>query len=243
MAEKLVTKNYEIFKTHASNRPIDKGNLRKIKGSIESKNMLEFRPLIVNEKMEVIDGQHRLQAAKELDLPVYYTIDKASEIGDIILLNQNQKQWKIEDYLNYFISIGNEDYRKTNSFMIENQINLRMCIRLLFGVGSEALKAFRFGKVKYPSPDQLVIKKEILKKCESIFLILKEMKIDGGFFYSSVNFRTSLIDFIANPRVEFEVLKHKIKMDVSKVGKRQNCGDYYLMLKEIYNYKNRDEVL
>ena len=37
-------------------------------------------PILVNEKMEVIDGQHRLQAQKELNLPTYYIKNKGYDL-------------------------------------------------------------------------------------------------------------------------------------------------------------------
>ena len=57
------TKNYEIFKIMDCNRELSAANLQKLIGSIKSRNLLEFRPIIVNSKMEIIDGQHRLAAA------------------------------------------------------------------------------------------------------------------------------------------------------------------------------------
>lgn len=66
------TKDYNIFKKHPNNREIFHANLEKIKRSIQIKNLLEYRPIIVDKKMQVIDGQHRLEAARQLGVPIYY---------------------------------------------------------------------------------------------------------------------------------------------------------------------------
>jgi len=72
MPEVIKTKDYSIFKKHESNRGIDQNNLKKIVNSIKAEDLLAFRPILVDAQMRVIDGQHRLEAARLLDLDVYY---------------------------------------------------------------------------------------------------------------------------------------------------------------------------
>ena len=38
-----------------------------------------MRPIVVNKKMEVMDGQHRLMAAKQLGVEIYYQEEKNLE--------------------------------------------------------------------------------------------------------------------------------------------------------------------
>ena len=99
-----VTRNYELFKKHPSNTPINETIVNKLVSSIEQKNMLMLKPILVNEKMEVLDGQHRLEAAKKLSLPVYYIVQKDAQDMDMVLLNANQRTWKLADYHNFFVS-------------------------------------------------------------------------------------------------------------------------------------------
>ena len=60
----LQTNVHSIFKTQKGNRPINKNHLDRLILSMKKKYLIS--PILVNEKMEVIDGQHRLQAQKEL---------------------------------------------------------------------------------------------------------------------------------------------------------------------------------
>ena len=113
----LETSDYSIFQKHSSNRNIDKSNLNKIINSIKARNLLYLRPIIVNKNFEIIDGQHRLEAAKYLELPVFYQIQPEAVDEDIILLNDNMKRWTIDDYLNYYLSKGNIEYTKLNEFI------------------------------------------------------------------------------------------------------------------------------
>lgn len=82
----LSTKNYDVFTMHASNREINILNIKKIKASLCARNMLHLRPIVVNKKMEIKDGQHRFLAAKELGLEIFYQIDDDGEDYDIVLL-------------------------------------------------------------------------------------------------------------------------------------------------------------
>lgn len=106
------TNKYELFKPVSSNREVDDRHVRKLMEAIRKKNMLHLNPVVVNGDMEVIDGQHRLEAAKRLKLVVYYI--KESNIGrnDIAGMNSNKKLWSIMDYVNFFAVEGRKDYQE-----------------------------------------------------------------------------------------------------------------------------------
>ena len=59
-----VTKNYDMFKTVKGNREIDKGHVARLKKEIKKRDL--DLPIFINEHDEVVDGQHTLQARKEL---------------------------------------------------------------------------------------------------------------------------------------------------------------------------------
>ena len=60
------TKTYSIFNKVIGNRNLDSKNLSRIKNSINEIGLQ--MPILVNENKSIIDGQHRLQAAKELKI-------------------------------------------------------------------------------------------------------------------------------------------------------------------------------
>ena len=73
------TTDYSIFKKINGNRGISHSHVTKLTAAIARRNLLQLFPIIVNEKMEIVDGQHRLWAAKRLKLPIYY--EKMKEAG------------------------------------------------------------------------------------------------------------------------------------------------------------------
>ena len=86
----MKTKNYEMFEYMDSNRKINAGLVERLVKSIKEIGYIESRPIIVNEDMVVIDGQHRLEACKRLGIPVIYQVSNVDMSKAMIALNTNQ---------------------------------------------------------------------------------------------------------------------------------------------------------
>ena len=111
--EKVVktTKDYSIFKKLEGNRPVANRRINKIIASIQNVGYITS-PLIVNEKMEVIDGQGRLEALKQLELPVEYIVHPGIGINECIAMNINQGNWSLKDYIESYSVRGNKSYQR-----------------------------------------------------------------------------------------------------------------------------------
>ena len=66
------SKDYNIFKTLTGNRELNISHKEKLKKSFKENYLIS--PIIINEKYEIIDGQHRFNAARELGYYVYYIL-------------------------------------------------------------------------------------------------------------------------------------------------------------------------
>jgi len=105
------TKDYSIFKQLEGNRQIYKNHVNKLVKAIkENPTLLRYVPILVNEELEVIDGQHRLEAAKKAKAEVYFYIEPDLKLSDTQVLNANQKSWGVMDYAKSFASLNNVDY-------------------------------------------------------------------------------------------------------------------------------------
>ena len=103
------TKTYSIFNKVIGNRDLNSKNLNRIKDSI---NQIGLQvPILVNENKSIIDGQHRLQAAKELQIPITYIISNESCEDNIDQL-QISKKWTAYDFCNRNALKGNKDCQK-----------------------------------------------------------------------------------------------------------------------------------
>lgn len=106
------TKDYTQFTTVMSNREVDGNHVKRLAKSIQRRNLLFIRPILVNDKMQLIDGQHRLQACKEIGAEVYYIKVPQLTKSDIAVLNTAQKNWTRSDFINFYAMEGNENYKQ-----------------------------------------------------------------------------------------------------------------------------------
>lgn len=105
------TRDYSKFKKLLGNRDVSPSRLTSIKESI-IRIGYQPAPMIVNEKLEVIDGQGRLAACEALSLPVYYVIKKGLTVDDCISMNMKMENWKTADYINCYADRGFPAYVK-----------------------------------------------------------------------------------------------------------------------------------
>lgn len=103
------TKDYSKFKKLNGNREVLEKRVKLILESIKERGWIR-NPIVVNEWMEIIDGQGRFEALQRLGLPVEYVIAKGATIADCISLNIRQTNWKSVDYVKCYADMGNKDY-------------------------------------------------------------------------------------------------------------------------------------
>ena len=105
-----VTDDYDKFTRLDGNRSIADGRVKKIIDSINTVGYMPV-PVLVNENLEVIDGQGRVEACKRLGLPVYYIMKRDAGIDACIAMNINQTNWSIMDYIKSYADRGNQSYK------------------------------------------------------------------------------------------------------------------------------------
>lgn len=105
------TKTYGQFKLMKGNRTVNKYHVKNLIRSIkENPELLSREPILVNKELFVIDGQHRLAAATELKVPIYYMVDEEGSLDITRKLNSTQLSWTLEDFATSYAETGNEDY-------------------------------------------------------------------------------------------------------------------------------------
>lgn len=103
-----VTENYSIFKRLEHNRSVTNARKEKLIASMSVHEVL--CPIIVNKNMEIIDGQGRYEAKKEMGLPIYFIIDENADISDCQRMNYTNSKWTTLDFAQSYASAGNENY-------------------------------------------------------------------------------------------------------------------------------------
>lgn len=102
-----VTRNYQMFNFSKFNR-----NVFLSPEFLKQAELGFVSPIIVNENMTVIDGQHRLSACQQLGLPVEYIIKEGLDEDDIVRMNTVQRPWKLINYIEAYANEGKEEYVK-----------------------------------------------------------------------------------------------------------------------------------
>ncbi len=160
------TTDYKLFKYKKGNRKIVKGAVNRIVRAVKKRNILPSNPIIVNGKYEVIDGQHRLEAAKVLEIPIYYTVFEPASLEEIQLLNANVRQWTAIDFLNSYVDLGNQDYIDFKNFMDKHDLTFSATLLLLTNyheIGKDIHVLFREGRFKINNIQEAEKNVEILK--------------------------------------------------------------------------------
>lgn len=96
------TTDYSLFKNFKSNRASSEKWINRLVSSPTFEEGIMYNPIIVNEKMRIVDGQHRLAACREKKIPVYYVIYPGSDENTMAELNVNMHSWQNIDYLQHF---------------------------------------------------------------------------------------------------------------------------------------------
>lgn len=141
----LSTTDYSIFKSIEANRDILPGHVSNLVDKIQKRNLLDVNPMLLTSDLFIIDGQHRLEAARLLGVPIYYVISDRLTTQDISILNTSKKLWKLTDYLNFYMISGKEEYKKLSKFLNQNpEIPLTTAIGMLSD-DSKPLPSFKEG--------------------------------------------------------------------------------------------------
>jgi len=99
------TKEYQMFKTLDHNRSISEKNVSKILSSIKEQGIQ--CPIVVDSRGNIVDGQHRLEALRRLNMVVPYIISYNWGDDKSISKLQEGLKWNSLDYCKSNASKGN----------------------------------------------------------------------------------------------------------------------------------------
>jgi hypothetical protein len=232
--EVKTTNTYSIFNKVIGNRELDKNNLQRIKNSINEIGLQ--MPILVNKTNSIIDGQHRLQAAKELKIPVTYIISRDTAEDNIDQL-QISKKWTALDFCNKNALKGDKDCKRAlsiaNKWFIEtgkkfSKINAITLLHDGKGIGS-TIKNLRNNTYKID-----IIKAERIYQCLGILNYNNSIKFNP---YTAVTVRAlkridTAVGGLAFPIIEKITKKHYLVC-------YSNETDQFNYLRDLYKKYNK----
>lgn len=223
----MKTNNYDLFKMVKGNRRVNQANYSKIIKSMKEEQLII--PIVVNEKYEIIDGQHRFLASKDLGKPVYYFVVNGYGIDQVKRANIASSNWKKEDYLEMFISEGDTVYIEFEAIRERYDMSTSNLLKIFSIVQDKQL-----ARVGYEFEDGLFT----LEGKEKVLNFLTSLEDFNFFkFYKSTNFITAFIKLYFRPEYEHDKMKSKLNNYRSTLEKRSTSDEYLVLLcNRIYSF-------
>jgi hypothetical protein len=220
------TTDYSKFKYIKGNRDLVEAHVKKLSDQIAKK---DFQiPIIVNEKMEVCEGQHRLEAYKSLGMPITYMIKEGLVIQDIRKMNSTARAWTMQEFLDSHVTLGNKDYEVLKWFHEKYEFSISDSISMLNGKGwhsSEDLADFKDGNFKVTD---LEWAKDTADKIQQI----------GEYFpyYKKRSFVGAIISALKDSTFVWKVFLSRLESHSSKLKNQGSRNDFILNIERLYNH-------
>jgi len=246
------TNDLEIFKQIEGNRPPNPQHIKRLAQSIRENGIL-CNPILVNEKYEVIDGQHRLMAAKKVGTEVFFIVLNGYDLNQVQTLNLNQKNWTQKDFMNGYADMGLKAYQELRDFYEENKdFNLSDCVAMCSNVTSSS--SSRVSQKYSPSSKN----KTGVSNIQHVFeegtwetrdLHKAQTNADRirqiGTFYEKYNrtvFVGTMLGMFEKKQFDFNEFMHKLRLQPTALVDCSNREQTKMLIEDIYNYKSRNKV-
>tara|TARA_R110000751_G_scaffold200844_1_gene305686 strand:- start:515 stop:1324 length:810 start_codon:yes stop_codon:yes gene_type:complete len=144
------TKEYDLFSLMKGNRKVDQKRVDKIVAEMQQNDLHPHRPIIVDDDLKILEGQHTFFSRKKLDRDVYFTIAMSQTTEKIAGFNNSVKAWNNEDYLQAFISDRKLSYVKFKEWIDKNKLPIAVGLCFMGTQGASGTKsggAFKKGKL------------------------------------------------------------------------------------------------
>lgn len=220
-----VTKEYDLFNLMTGNRPIDTAHVSQLKRKIENEgNLTSEFPVNVNEKMEVIDGQHRIIALKELGYPIYYTISEGANLSTVRQINVARKNWSWIDYAESFAAEGNPFYRDLLDFSEAFGFNFSTLDRYTNGGKRTFVNDYQAGEYK-------VLNKGLSFKLFNELTTVKEALP----FAVTTGFSAAMYDILTHPDYDQKRMVDKLTKYGVQLKEWTKKKDWLRNIEDVYN--------
>ncbi len=164
----------------------DLSDSRKSSTKANYKEYQSFSVAIVDKDFNIIDGQGRLGACRDLKIPFVFTIIKDADVKDFIALNRVTVPLPLERYENIFSDLGMKDYQTFQKFRATYGLAITGALKLnkQAEIGGSQTARFRFGKFKF------------INYAESVKIAthLMDFEMKYGSICKNNTFITSLLD-------------------------------------------------
>ena len=231
------TRDYKAFSFITGNRNINNSHLEKLRKSMME--MLIPIPIVVNEKLQIIDGQHRYMICKEESWTLTFIQIKGLALTHVQKINELMKVWTAEAFMHCYCDLALEtedgeydDYVEYREFKRKygfghNETQAILTNQRMFS--GNLSDRFRNGSFKIND----------LKKATHV----AERITDVGKYYQGYKrrgFVIAMLHCFATPEYDHDRFLSKLSYQTYKLSDQSNYKQYLQIAQDIYNYHARE---
>lgn len=220
------TTDYNKFGKLKGNRAINELHVRKLVESIKEKD-LEM-PIAVDENLNVLDGQHRLEAYKIVGNPITYFIKSQFDLQDVRNVNSVNRKWNLTEYLMSFCKLGKKDYQLLEWFHRTYEFGISESIAMLNDKGyanHDIVKEFKKGDFKIVDLEQGKTWAKQINLCGEYFP-----------YYKKTSFVRAMISCFKDKTFKWSVFYKRLKGNSSKLKNQASRNDFIVNIERLYNH-------
>ena len=248
MARITSTIKYDRFDLLKANRDKTPRHVRDLQKAIAELNLLQWYPIVCTPNgagpLHVVDGQHRLLAAMNLGVPIYYVVvdkEQAEQIttARIAKTNSLQKKWVPRDYVKSFSADERPAYVMLRDFLKETGLTTSIAILLLTGrlSASDVVSGNCSSAASFHNGDLEITEDGLefgYQVGDALAIIQNHVP-----WAKQRNFVAAIARCMAIPEFRVERLIDKIGSRPGKLEKRSEIDQHIEQFENLYNFHAR----
>ena len=230
------TNDYSKFVTNKEQRKINPLHAKKIAQNMADCGFIPSKPIQCykdGNKLVVVDGHHRLEAAKTAGIYLYYVVEPKQCQESMAVENSLVKPWGQIDFVRLYANRGIKDYMELLAYQ-DRGIPLNMAASMLIdndaGSGN-AHKSIKSGNFK-------------IKTRYLINLVLSFIDEFGSTNHAINNrsFIAAISSCILCNEIDIEILRSRIRENTSMIEKTSTTDVMLEQLERVYNFRSRNPI-
>ena len=231
------TKDYEAFSFITGNRNINKSHLEKLRKSILE--MYIPVPIVVNENLEIIDGQHRFIICKTEGLALLFIQIKGLNLTHVQKINELMRIWTAEAFMDCYCDLALEsEYREYADYVEYKEFKRK------YGFGHNETQAILTNQKMFSGN----LSERFRNGTFKIVDIRKATNVakritDVGKYYQGNKrrgFVLAMLQCFAIPEYNHDRFLSKLSYQTYKLTDQPNYKQYLQIIQDIYNYHARE---
>lgn len=207
------TKEYGMFNLLSFNRVIDNAHVKELVQSMRKHGfkgviqVIKTKFIDGTERYYIVDGQHRLTAARQLGLPIRFELTELKtkqETAEFIAqLNTSAKSWGTANFLSVWSALDIEEYVKLAKVQKETGFQITPLLEAYLYTSCQA--SYRKGKMKFPNENESD-------------KIVKQMVDLNQYLPNKAFCRRAIVRVMRNPKYNHKKMLSAVKQYVQLVG-------------------------